>query len=89
MNVLFLVLPVAWYWCWRVAQPFAKAKSKSTYEQYVYLFFCESALEEHGAGLTNISVAFVAIIPLENLAEFSGEQLALYCGEVSGISTKL
>lgn len=35
--------------------------------------------------LTLASVSFVAIIPLENIAEYAGEQLALYCGEVSNV----
>lgn len=30
------------------------------------------------------AVSFVAIIPLENISEFGGEQLALYCGESIG-----
>ncbi|KAG8745070.1 hypothetical protein FRC10_008922 [Ceratobasidium sp. 414] len=29
-------------------------------------------------------LAFIAIIPLENISEFGGEQLALYCGESIG-----
>ncbi|QRV99134.1 Sodium/calcium exchanger protein [Ceratobasidium sp. AG-Ba] len=29
-------------------------------------------------------LAFIAIIPLENISEFGGEQLALYCGESVG-----
>lgn len=31
-----------------------------------------------------LAVSFVAIIPLENISEFGGEQLALYCGESIG-----
>ncbi|GAB1526237.1 hypothetical protein RhiTH_009404 [Rhizoctonia solani] len=30
------------------------------------------------------SLSFIAIIPLENLSEYGGEQLALYCGESIG-----
>lgn len=68
LNVLFVFLPVAWVWGWKVAQPFVKEKKKNEYADYVYLFI----------------LAFVAIIPLENIAEFAGEQLALYCGESIG-----
>ncbi|QRV82042.1 Sodium/calcium exchanger protein [Ceratobasidium sp. AG-Ba] len=68
LNILFVFLPVAWVWGWKVAQPFVKEKKKNAYENYVYLFI----------------LSFVAIIPLENIAEFAGEQLALYCGESIG-----
>ncbi|CAE7147512.1 unnamed protein product [Rhizoctonia solani] len=67
LNLLFVFLPLAWVWGWKVAQPFVKEKKKSQYEDYVYLFI----------------LSFVAIIPLENICEFAGEQLALYCGEAS------
>ncbi|CUA76319.1 Vacuolar calcium ion transporter [Rhizoctonia solani] len=68
LNVLFVFIPLAWYWGWRVAQPFVKEKKKSDYADYVYLFI----------------LSFIAIIPLENICEFAGEQLALYCGESIG-----
>ncbi|KAG9092727.1 hypothetical protein FRC06_011818, partial [Ceratobasidium sp. 370] len=68
LNILFVFLPVAWVWGWRVAQPFQYPKKKNSYEDYVYLFI----------------LSFIAIIPLENIAEFAGEQLALYCGESIG-----
>ncbi|CAE6416938.1 unnamed protein product [Rhizoctonia solani] len=68
LNILFVFLPLAWYWGWKVAQPFVKEKKKSDYADYIYLFI----------------LSFVAIIPLENICEFAGEQLALYCGESIG-----
>ncbi|KAF8594656.1 hypothetical protein BDV93DRAFT_529186 [Ceratobasidium sp. AG-I] len=68
LNILFVFVPLAWVWGWKVAQPFVKEKKKASYEDYVYLFI----------------LSFVAIIPLENIAEFAGEQLALYCGESIG-----
>ncbi|KAG8733194.1 hypothetical protein FRC11_008053 [Ceratobasidium sp. 423] len=68
LNILFVFLPLAWVWGWMVAQPFVKEKKKVPYENYVYLFI----------------LAFIAIIPLENICEFAGEQLALYCGESIG-----
>ncbi|KAG9083688.1 hypothetical protein FRC07_013846, partial [Ceratobasidium sp. 392] len=68
LNILFVFLPVAWVWGWKVAQPFQYPKKKNAYEDYVYLFI----------------LSFIAIIPLENIAEFAGEQLALYCGESIG-----
>ncbi|CAE6505412.1 unnamed protein product [Rhizoctonia solani] len=51
LNILFVFLPLAWVWGWKVAQPFVKEKKKSPYEDYVYLFI----------------LAFIAIIPLENI----------------------
>ncbi|KAJ1302131.1 hypothetical protein OPQ81_000960 [Rhizoctonia solani] len=68
LNLLFVFVPLAWVWGWKVAQPFVKEKKKSSYGDYVYLFI----------------LSFVAIIPLENICEFAGEQLALYCGESIG-----
>ncbi|KAF8699993.1 hypothetical protein RHS03_06784, partial [Rhizoctonia solani] len=68
LNILFVFIPLAWVWGWKVAQPFVKDKKKSDYEDYVYLFI----------------LSFIAIIPLENICEFAGEQLALYCGESIG-----
>ncbi|CAE6493658.1 unnamed protein product [Rhizoctonia solani] len=68
LNIMFVFIPLAWYWGWKVAQPFVKEKKKSAYEDYVYLFI----------------LSFIAIIPLENICEFAGEQLALYCGESIG-----
>ncbi|KAG8726918.1 hypothetical protein FRC12_022983 [Ceratobasidium sp. 428] len=68
LNIFFVFLPIAWVWGWKVAQPFKYPKKKNEYEDYVYLFI----------------FSFIAIIPLENIAEFAGEQLALYCGESIG-----
>ncbi|CAE6509072.1 unnamed protein product [Rhizoctonia solani] len=68
LNILFVFIPLAWVWGWKVAQPFVKDKKESLYEDYIYLFI----------------LSFVAIIPLENICEYAGEQLALYCGESIG-----
>lgn len=81
LNIFLIFIPFAW------AAHFIQDSNPEAFGGHAASFACKShhLLQLYDVDKCDVrEVAFLAIMPLEKLFDFGGEQLAMYCGEDIG-----